>query len=119
MDFGEGSSVVFSHGPLVLSTDFIVLVSQHPVETRISLVIKRMENGWQKFGPWHISFHRPLRSRDQREQAEAYHVSLALRGPATLAYKHDFTSSSTESEALFAYDSICQMSFVLQNPKWE
>lgn len=30
-----------------------------------------------------------------------------------LAYKHDFTSPNTMSEASLAYDNLCQMSFVL------
>lgn len=66
MNFGQGSSAVLTHGPLVLSLSW-----SHSMQSEDTHFVKWMEKGWQKCSLWHVSFERPLRSRDQREQAEA------------------------------------------------
>lgn len=93
----------------------------HSMQSQDTHFVINQVNGKRlaKVFPWHISFHRPLRSREQRGPAEAYHMAPALLGPATSCIKpHGFASPSTESEALFAYDSVCRMSLTLQHRKW-
>lgn len=110
-DFGERSSVVFSDDTLVLSTDFIVLVLQRPELRHILWVIK-----WRLAK---VCFVTRFISQTGSERA-SWSLPCSPNSPRpSLASKRDFTSPSTASEALFAYDNLCQMSSVLQNPKWE